>query len=123
MSEPMDRQHKTETEKLARLLKAHVIKIEANGEREMKRFAQLGLKGSQERMTEKRTKGRFSYREDRKLIQMAAGSATLEEAAVTFGTSVETIERKAEKLGLLSAEPDGRKRLSARLDLGLKIKK
>jgi hypothetical protein len=48
---------------------------------------------------------------------MAAGSATLDEAAVTFRTSVETIERKAEKLGLLSAEPDGRKRLSARLDL------
>jgi hypothetical protein len=70
-------------------------------------------------MAKKRARGgRFSYAEDRTLIQMAAGSATLDEAAVTLRTSVETIERKAEKLGLLSVEPDGRKRLSARLDLG-----
>jgi hypothetical protein len=74
-------------------------------------------------MAKKRTRGRFTYAEDRTLIQMAAGSATLDEAAVTFRTSVETIERKAEKLGLLSVEHDGRKRLSARrLELGLKAK-
>jgi hypothetical protein len=55
----------------------------------------------------KSKRGRFSFREDRKLIQMAAGSATLEEAAAMFGTSVETIERKAEKLGLaLKAHDD-----------------
>jgi hypothetical protein len=48
----------------------------------------------------KSKRGRFSFREDRKLIQMAAGSATLEQVAAMFGTSVETIERKAAKLGL-----------------------
>ena len=44
--------------------------------------------------------GRFSLKEDRQLIQMAAVSATLEEAAAIFRTSVETIERKAERLGI-----------------------
>jgi hypothetical protein len=39
----------------------------------------------------KSKRGRFLFREDRKLIQMAAGSATLDEAAVTLRTSVETI--------------------------------
>jgi hypothetical protein len=48
----------------------------------------------------KSKRGRFSFREDRKLVQMAAGSATLEQVAAMFGTSVETIERKAQKLGL-----------------------
>ena len=62
-------------------------------------------------MMEKRTRGRFSYREDRKLIQMVAGSATLDEAAVTLRTSVETIERGAKRLGLLLVEPDGQKRV------------
>ena len=38
----------------------------------------------------KRTRGRFTYAEDRKLIQMAAGSATLDEAAVTLRTSAKT---------------------------------
>jgi hypothetical protein len=74
-------------------------------------------------MATKRWRGRFTYAEDRKLIQMAAGSATLEEAAVTFRTSVEVIERKAEELRLPLVEQDGRKRLSARLvELGLKAK-
>jgi hypothetical protein len=55
---------------------------------------------------------------------MAAGSATLEEAAVTFRTSLETIERKVEKLGFPLKGRDGRKRLSARFaDLGLKAKR
>ncbi len=62
-------------------------------------------------MAKKRARYRFTYKEDRQLIQMAAASATLEEAAATFKTSVETIQRKAEKLGILSAD---RKRLSAR---------
>jgi len=44
--------------------------------------------------------GRFSLKEDRQLIQMAAAPATLEEAAAIFRTSVETIERKAERLGI-----------------------
>src|SRR5260370_16959481 len=43
--------------------------------------------------------GRFSLKEDRQLIQMAAASATLEEAAAIFQTSVKTIDRKAERLG------------------------
>ena len=51
---------------------------------------------------------------------MVAGSATLDEAAVTLRTSVETIERGAKRLGLLLVEPDGQKRLSARLELGPK---
>jgi nucleotide-binding universal stress UspA family protein len=39
-------------------------------------------------------------KEDRQVIQMAAASATLEEAAAILRTSVETIERKAERLGI-----------------------
>jgi hypothetical protein len=49
-------------------------------------------------MAEKRRKGRFSLKEDRQLIQMAADSATVEDAAAILRTSVETIERKAERL-------------------------
>ena len=60
-------------------------------------------------------RARFTYAEDRHLIQMAAASATLEEAAATFKTSVETIQRKAEKRGI---------RLKRRADdQGLKVKK
>ena len=51
---------------------------------------------------------------------MAAASATVEEAAATFRTTFDTIERKAEKLGLPLKRRDGRKRLSARFaDLGV----
>jgi transcriptional regulator with GAF, ATPase, and Fis domain len=39
-------------------------------------------------------------KEDRQLIQMAAASATWDEAAAILRTSVETIERKAERLGI-----------------------
>ena len=53
---------------------------------------------------------RFTYKEERQLIQMAEVSATVEEAAAMFRTSIETIERKAKKLGILRAG----KRLSAR---------
>jgi hypothetical protein len=49
----------------------------------------------------KKRRTRFTYEEEQRLIQMAAASATLEEAAATFRTSVETIERKAGKLGIL----------------------
>ena len=59
----------------------------------------------------RRQHGRFSYAEERRLIQMAAASATVEEAAAMFRTSIDTIERKAKKLGILRAD---RKRLSAR---------
>ena len=51
-------------------------------------------------MAEKRRKGRFSLKEDRQLIQMAADSATVEDAAAILRTSVETIERKAERLDI-----------------------
>jgi hypothetical protein len=54
---------------------------------------------------------RFSYKDDRRLIQMAAASATVKEAAAMFRTSIATIERKAKALGILRAD---RKRLSAR---------
>jgi hypothetical protein len=71
-------------------------------------------------MTRKRPRGRFAYADDRKLIQMAAASATLEEAAAMFGTSIGVMERMAKRLGLLLVEPNGQKRLSARLELAPK---
>ena len=52
---------------------------------------------------------------------MAAASATLEEAAAMFGTSVEVIGRKAKRLGLALEGRDVRKMLSS--GLGLKAKK
>jgi len=75
-------------------------------------------------MAKKRRNGRFSLKEHRQLIQMAAASATLEEAAAALRTSVKTIERTAKRLGLTLKGRDGRKRLSARHadDLGLKAK-
>ena len=48
----------------------------------------------------KKRSGPFSLKEDRQLIQMAATSATLEKAAAIFRTSVDTIERKAKRLGI-----------------------
>ena len=61
-------------------------------------------------------------KEDRQLIQMAAESVTLEEAAAAFGSSVATIKRMARKLGLpLKGRDSHQKRLSARVaDVGLK---
>ena len=64
-------------------------------------------------MTKKRS-GPFSLKEDRQLIQMAATSATIEEAAAIFRTSVDTIERKAKRLGI--------KLKGKRPKLGLKAK-
>ena len=49
-------------------------------------------------MAKKRS--RFSLKEDRQLIQVAATSATLEEAAAIFRTSVNTIENKCKRLGI-----------------------
>ena len=60
-----------------------------------------------------RRRGRFSLREDRRLIQMAAESVTLEEAAAAFGTSVATIELVARRLGLPLRGRDHAKHLSA----------
>jgi hypothetical protein len=66
-------------------------------------------------MAKKRRNGRFILKEDRQLIHMAAASGTLEEAAAIFRTSVETVERKAERLGI--------KLKRKRPKLGLKAKK
>ena len=66
-------------------------------------------------MAKRRGKGSFSLKEDRQLIQMAAASATLEEAAAVLRTSIQTIERKAKRLGI--------KLKGKRPKLGLKAKK
>jgi hypothetical protein len=72
----------------------------------------------------KKKRPRFTFEEDRQLIQMATASATLEEAAAMFRTSIETIERKAKLLGLRFKARADRKRLSAHFaDSGLKAKK
>jgi len=62
----------------------------------------------------KNRRSRFSLKEERQLIQMAATSATLEEAAAILRTSVDTIERKAKRLGI--------KLKGKRPKLGLKAK-
>ena len=66
-------------------------------------------------MAKRRGKGSFSLKEDRQLIQMAAASATLEEVAAVLRTSIQTIERKAKRLGI--------KLKGKRPKLGLKAKK
>jgi len=66
-------------------------------------------------VAKRRGKGSFSLKEDRQLIQMAAASATLEEAAAVLRTSIQTIERKAKRLGI--------KLKGKRPKLGLKAKK
>ena len=49
-------------------------------------------------MTGKRRQGRFSWKEDRELIAMAASGATVSQLAAKFRTTVETIRRKAKTL-------------------------
>jgi transcriptional regulator with GAF, ATPase, and Fis domain len=68
-------------------------------------------------MAKRRGQGRFSLKEERQLIQMAAAPApaTVEEAAAILRTSVGTIERKAERLGI--------KLKGKRPKLGLKARK
>jgi hypothetical protein len=51
-------------------------------------------------MAGKRGPGRFTWKEDRKVIAMAASGATAFAIAEKFKTSVETIERKARQLGI-----------------------
>src|ERR1700682_4742186 len=58
-------------------------------------------------MAKKRSQ--FSLKEDRQLIQMAATSVTLEEAAAIFRTSANTIENKCKRLGI-QLRRRGRKR-------------
>jgi probable addiction module antidote protein len=69
------------------VLTALDIKLKAKFER---RVPELGL----------RRNSRFSLKEDRQLIQIAATSVTVEEAAAIFRTSVVMIEQKARKLGI-----------------------
>jgi DNA-binding NarL/FixJ family response regulator len=47
-----------------------------------------------------RRPGRFSWKEERKLISMAANGATASKIAAQFKTSVKTVERKARALGV-----------------------
>jgi hypothetical protein len=44
--------------------------------------------------------GRFTWKDERKLISVAKNGASLSEIAAKFGTNVETIERKAKTLGI-----------------------
>ena len=67
--------------------------------------------GNEIEMT-KKTRGRFAYADDQKLIQLAAASATLEEAAAMFGTSINVMDRMAKRLGLAMERRNGRKRPS-----------
>ena len=57
----------------------------------------------------KKRSGPFSLKEERQLSRMAATSATLEEAAAIFRTSVNTIENKCKRLGI-QLRRRGRKR-------------
>jgi hypothetical protein len=66
-------------------------------------------------MARKRRPGRFTWKEDRELIAMAASGATVSELAAKFRTTVETIERKAKTLGI-RIKGHGRK-------IGLKARK
>jgi hypothetical protein len=79
-----------------------------------RRLVELGLRQRNE-MAKKRI-GPFSLKEERQLIQLAATSATLEEAAAIFRTSVDTIGNKCKRLGI-QLRRRGRKR-----PLGLKAK-
>src|SRR5882757_6481805 len=77
----------------------------------IRRLVELGLR-LRNKMAKKRS--RFSLKEERQLVQMAATSATLEEAAAIFRTSVDTIENKCKKLGT-QLRRRGRKRPIRRL--------
>jgi hypothetical protein len=90
----------------------------------MRPACRAGAEGESKIEMAVRRRGPFSLRKDRRLIQMAAESVTLEEAAAAFGSSVATIERMARKLGLpLKGRDSHQKRLSARIaDVELKAK-
>ena len=65
----------------------------------------------------------FSLKEDRQLIQMAATSAKLEEAAAIFRTSVDTIENKCKGLGISVETTRSKKPIGRLAEIGLKAKK
>ena len=52
-----------------------------------------------------KTPGRFTWKDERKLISMEKSGATLSEIAAHFGTYVKTIERKAKALGVAIKPP------------------
>jgi len=70
----------------------------------------------------KKRSGPFSLKEERQLIQMAATSATLEEAAAIFRTSVDTIEKKSKKLGIQLRRRGSKKAPAPPGRLGMKAK-
>ena len=49
--------------------------------------------------------GRFTYKQERELISMAANGATVSQIAAKFRTTVETIERTAKRL-IISIKKD-----------------
>ena len=51
-------------------------------------------------MVDKRRSGRFTWKAERRVIAMAANSATASQIAAKFNTSVKVIERKARSLGI-----------------------
>jgi hypothetical protein len=71
----------------------------------------------------KKRSGRFSLKEERQLIQMAATSATLEEAAAIFRTSVDTIEKKSQRLGIQLRRRGRKGPIRRPVGLALKAKK
>jgi hypothetical protein len=54
---------------------------------------------------------------------MAATSATLEEAAAIFRTSVDTIENKCKRLGIQLKRRSRKRPIRRLVELGLKVKK
>jgi hypothetical protein len=58
-------------------------------------------------MAGKRGPGRFTWKEEREVIAMAASGATVLAIAEKFKTSSETIERKARQLGISLSEIRG----------------
>jgi DNA-binding NarL/FixJ family response regulator len=59
-------------------------------------------------MVGKRRSGRFTLKNERELIAMAANGATASEIAAKFKTSIKTIERKARALGISIKKPPTR---------------
>ena len=51
-------------------------------------------------MVDKRRSGRFTWKAERRVIAMAANSATASQIAAKFNPSVKVIERKARSLGI-----------------------
>jgi hypothetical protein len=59
-------------------------------------------------MVAKRRPGRFTLKDEREMIAMAANGAIASKIAAKFKTSVKTIERKARELGISIRSGRGR---------------